>query len=230
MIQLIKLELLKYKFKGILIGFFSIILTTTSLCLAIFLSDEEGMSMLASADEWFKLGDIMFQICFIIFAGVLIADQVVGEFRNGTISILFSYPVPRKKIMAGKLLMIFCITGICYIAAIYFYIFSVAAAGRWIAAVPTTYSISWLAEKTPFILLSGVTVAGVGLFSLFFGMLKKSTSHTIIAATIIATVLNGSIGGDNERLTDIIAIPLFVCLIGLGAALFTCSRLNRMDI
>nr|MDH3155734.1 ABC transporter permease [Bacillus licheniformis] len=40
---------------------------------------------------------------FIVFAGVLIAKLVIGEYKNRTITVMFTYPVSRKKLMATKL-------------------------------------------------------------------------------------------------------------------------------
>ncbi|MDI3410257.1 ABC transporter permease subunit [Bacillus sonorensis] len=42
---------------------------------------------------------------FIVFAGVLIAKLIIGEYKNRTITVMFTYPVSRKKLMAAKLLL-----------------------------------------------------------------------------------------------------------------------------
>lgn len=48
------------------------------------------------------IGDVLYRVCFIVFAGVLIARVVVGEFDTGNARNLFTYPISRKNCWAAS--------------------------------------------------------------------------------------------------------------------------------
>lgn len=53
------------------------------------------MSMADAASMLLFIG-IFVRSVFIVFAGVLIAKLVIGEYKNRTITVMFTYPVSRK--------------------------------------------------------------------------------------------------------------------------------------
>ena len=101
MIHLMKLELMKEKFTGTLIALVSIMLFCLGFVVLICYSTlaEDGTFPFTTVQELFLIGDVLYRVCFIVFAGVLIARVVVGEFDTGNARNLFTYPIPRKKLM-----------------------------------------------------------------------------------------------------------------------------------
>lgn len=49
-------------------------------------------------------------MCFLVFTGVMLSVFIVGAYQNGTMSLVFSYPVRRQKLLAAQMLAvwIFC--------------------------------------------------------------------------------------------------------------------------
>lgn len=230
MIQLMKLELYKNKLRGTIIAFISI---TFSVCGILLygnhtLLSEDGEYMITSTDEMYLSVFVIYRLCFVIFAGVLIARYVIDEFSNGTIRTLFTYPIPRRKIMTGKLLLVFIITVISYILANIFSLLCFVLLNPWLRLVPDVLTYSMVAGKVPLILFDGLAVGGISLLALFFGMIKKSSVHTIVAATIISLVLNGN-WGSRSTLFDLAFVPILFCLLGILTVIFTCKNINRTD-
>lgn len=233
MIHLMKLELMKEKFTGTLIALFSILLSCLGFVILICYSTlaEDGSFPFTTAEELFLIGDVLYRVCFIVFAGVLIARVVVGEFNTGNARNLFTYPIPRKKLLAGKLLLVSLITFAGYTVSNLVYLVSVTILNNWKSMIPQHISMQMAAEAVPGILLEGVLLCGISLLALPFGMRKKSVSQTIVAASIISLVLNGGFGNNvNGRLYSIVGVPFLLCLVGIAAAIYTCRRVCRADV
>lgn len=233
MIHLMKLELMKEKFMGTLIALISILLFGVGFVILICYTTlaEDGSFAFATAQELFLIGDILYRVCFIVLAGVLIARIVVGEFDTGNARNLFTYPIPRKKLLAGKLLLVSLITYIGYTVSNLVYLVSVTVLNNWKSMVPQHISMQMAVEAVPGILLEGVLLCGISLLALPFGMRKKSVSQTIVAASIISLLLNGSFGDNvNGRLYSIAAVPVLLCLVGIAAAVYICRQVGRADV
>lgn len=233
MIHLMKLELMKEKFTGTLIALVSIMLFCLGFVVLICYSTlaEDGTFPFTTVQELFLIGDVLYRVCFIVFAGVLIARVVVGEFDTGNARNLFTYPISRKKLLGCKLLLVSLITFVGYTVSNLVYIVSVTLINNWKNMVPQHISLQMAAEAVPGILLEGVLLCGISLLALPFGMRKKSVSQTIVAASIISMVLNGGFGDNvNGRLYSIAAVPVLLCLVGIVAAVYTCRRVCRTDV
>lgn len=107
------LNLIKLEFKKTKLGWYYKGAVIANLCilglLCLIGSEEKNlpqakMSMADAASMLLVIG-IFVRSVFIVFAGVLIAKLVIGEYKNRTITVMFTYPVSRKKLMAAKLLL-----------------------------------------------------------------------------------------------------------------------------
>ena len=81
----------------------------------IFASKKEGGIEFTSLDFTFSMVNTMVKATFIIFASVLIARFIIEEYKSNTITVLFMYPINRKKLIIAK---------VAYCGIIYFYIYS----------------------------------------------------------------------------------------------------------
>ena len=111
MFHLMKLELKKFKLQSYVIG--AIIASMSILGFIIFISfieKSEGVFLFINYPESFLVIDTFVRGTFIIFAATLIAELIISEFKDKTITVLFMYPISRKKLMAAKLLVIMLFT------------------------------------------------------------------------------------------------------------------------
>lgn len=60
-------------------------------------------------EDFFFLVDST-RMIFIVFSGVLISKLVIEEYKDKTISLMFTYPISRKKIIISKLMIIIIFT------------------------------------------------------------------------------------------------------------------------
>src|SRR4029453_6249509 len=46
------------------------------------------------------------ELTFIVFTSVLMSKLILDEYKNRTISVLFTYPIPRSRIIFAKLILL----------------------------------------------------------------------------------------------------------------------------
>lgn len=180
--KLIKLELKKTKWRGLLLG-----AVVTNLLVALWVI---GSDVPNNEDRTY---DRVFQsimnysgITFIIFASVLMSRMVIDEYRNKTITLLFAYPVPRNMIFLAKLIIIgawafatellnniFVVTSLLITNAYYHYMTDTLTHDRLIAEVIR-------------MVIFAFTCASVSLIPLYFGMFRKTMPALIVSAFVLA--------------------------------------------
>lgn len=234
MIKLMKLELEKEKLGGSLLA--SVIILISAILLALLGSLLEEEASIGSAADLLMFGSLFLRVCFGILAGVLISKLIIAEFRNKTIHTLFTYPVSRKKIIASKLLIVFSCTFIVIGIADFLFGTSLFLINIFLPLTPDKILMSNVIGRIPDILFGAFMTAGLSLISLYFGMKKKSTSSTIVAAVVVNILINANInvtGGSNGINANLFMIPIFpilFCLAGIAIAYLSYRDIEKLDL
>lgn len=231
MLELVKLELKKYPFKRYLLNAAVACLLITALVLLIQCSPTlTGEEIFTDGGQLLGASEKMFRLTFLIFQSVLLGKIVVGEYRRRTVLSLYSYPIRRRKIISAKLLLILSFT---YLA---FVIGSLIANSLSLVLLRNTPLLAgqdlWLLWRQAAVLnaLSALITGIIGLVPLFFGMLKKSSTVTIVAGLLSALLLNSDGIGSGAPLGDILAVNLVMILLGLAAACLVLYRVENEDV
>lgn len=229
MLNIMKLEMKKYKMRGSVIGAF--IVTFISMAAIILMNLDEDVRM-NSYEETMSLINNIVSCIFIIFAAALISKYIISEYKDKTITVLFTYPIPRKKIMIAKLLIILAFTfmfGVISKLMIYsaFYFFNQFAhffEHEMTSALVWGYGVK--------IFVDSLLMSCVSLIPLYFGMRKHSIITTIISSLLVASVLysNVSFSDSNFALSNIVMIHILVSIIGLLIAYSAIYRIDRLDV
>ncbi|MBP1905423.1 ABC-type transport system involved in multi-copper enzyme maturation permease subunit [Paenibacillus turicensis] len=229
MLNIMKLEMKKYKMRGSVISAF--IITFISMAIIILLNFDVEARM-GSYDETMRLINNIVSCIFIIFAASLIAKYIISEYKDKTITILFTYPIPRKKIIIAKLLIILAFTfifGVISKLIIYtaFYLFNQYAhlfEHEMTSALLWGYGVK--------ILLDTLLMSCVSLIPLYFGMRKHSIITTILSSILVASVLysNVSFSDSNFALSNIVMVHFLVSIIGLLIAYSAIYRIDQKDL
>ncbi|MGM1046232.1 MAG: ABC transporter permease [Bacillota bacterium] len=229
MLKLMKLELKKHKmgwyWKGALIANFLIIVLTG---LISYVEEQDLKAAFSSFDEMFMAMSILVRVVFVIFAAVLIGKFIINEYNNKTISIMFTYPVPRKKLIAAKLLLIMGITFITILISNVMVVAVFIALNSVLHIIPGTPSMELLINEGIQMLIQGLSAAGISMVPLYFGMRKKSVAATIVSSFIFIAILNSNNGG--FYISSFIVIPITMGVIGLLIAYMSFRNVENVDV
>lgn len=229
MLNLIKLELRKFKIKGNILA--SVICTICILgliCMIYFIELSEGNITFENYEMAFRIINTFINATFIVFAGFLISKFIIEEYKNKTINLLFTYPINRKKIIISKVIIISVFTFISIVLS------SIVICGSF-------YLIQYLTHTTigeltyelishQFIIIgiSAFTNSIIALIPLYFGLRKKSVPVTMVTSFLMVSLLYS--GSENFNLASIIPVPIAFMLAGILIVYLTIRNIEKKDV
>lgn len=231
MLKLVKLELKKTKlgwyFKGAVIA---------NLCIFGFMCliglEERSLSTakMAYADTGstvFILG-LFVRSVYIVFAAVLIAKLVIGEYRNKTITVMFTYPISRKKLMTAKLLIVSGLTFVTIIVSELVLSAIIFKVNDYFHFSSGKLAFHALGGEIGAMLVYAAAAAGLCLVPLYFGMRKHSVSATIVSSVILMILISQN--SSELSLANNIYIPLALAAVGIIIAYRTIRKTDQEDV
>ncbi|MFF2179230.1 ABC transporter permease [Lysinibacillus sp. NPDC058147] len=229
MLNLMRLEMKKYHIgsyikKAVLANF--IILGV--IFMLIFITKIEGDQDFRTYQMAFGLIDSGVRAVFIIFASVLIAKFIIGEFKYKTITVAFMYPISRKKLIASKLAIVVLFTFSAIILSTIFVTAIFCAVSEGFQLLPDTLTFSFIIQRIPAMIMNAVSASCIALIPLYFGMRKYSIPATIVSSILIVSAVSSNSG--NFTLYDIIFIPITLAIIGIGVAYSSFRNIEKIDI
>lgn len=228
MLKLMKLELKKHKigwyWKGAVISSFLVIVLMGILPYL----DQELETAFGSFEEVFTAMSTLVRVVFVIMASVLIGTFIINEYNNKTISVLFTYPMPRKKLITAKILLIMGITLITILISNTVVIAVFIGLNAVLHIIPGTPSMDLLMKQGLEILIQGLSAIGISMVPLYFGMRKKSVSATIVSAVILISIINSNNG--DFSISSFIVVPITIGLIGLFIAYMSIRNIENVDV
>ncbi|MEK3756817.1 ABC transporter permease [Paenibacillus sp. FSL P4-0338] len=229
MLKLIRLELRKSKFtflKGVLIANLAIL---GFMILIAFTGIDEGD--FATYGDLFQGVSVFVKAIYIIFASVLISKLVIDEYKNNTITVLFMYPVPRKMLMAAKLIIVFLFTFLTIWLSNIVISGILAGVGYFLPdLIQGTLTMDLVITYSMQAGMDALYAAGIGLIPLYFGMRRKSVPATIVSAVLIVMLISSGFGNGSFRMGDLLGISVSLALAGVAVAYFSIRNIEHQDV
>jgi len=234
LLKLMKLEMRKFRIGSyIRAAMIANIIIIGFICLISLVEDgmldevPKGMPFV-DYDMAFYVIDTLVRATYIVFASVLISRIVIDEFRNKSITVLFMYPINRKKLIAAKLLVVMLFTFVAVIVGnlivgIGFYIVNLYAS---IIPEPITWSLA--AKELSKVTMGALATSFLSLIPLYFGMRKHSGPATIVSSLIVVAIICQNI--DGFTLYSIIAVPIGMALLGAAIAYMSIRNIEHVDV
>ena len=229
MLKLIRLEIKKYQLwryiKGVLIANLCFL---ALLVLIYVMETRSSRTPFESYDMAFLIIDSVIRATFTVFAAVLIAKLFLEEYKTGSISVLFMYPIKRQKLMIAKVLLIMIFTfATIFLSNLvlggFFYLMNQILH---FLAEPMTLGI--FMHNLRNILISALASAGIGLIPLYIGMHRKSVPATLVSAVLIVGVTSAT--SNDFSMFSITAVPVSLAAVGLLSTYLSIRNVETKDI
>ncbi|WP_170958203.1 MULTISPECIES: ABC transporter permease [Bacillus] len=225
MLNLMRLELMKFKVWPVIRGAL-IAICILSICIPLILWDEAGVN---GYNQTFAIIDTFSRGVFMIFGASLIARFIIQEFQEKTMTVMFMYPINRKKMMFAKMFIIICFT-LCFIMISDLIVFGIVYIFNLYHPVITgTLTVSILIQNVLKLFMNALAATGISLTPIYFGMKKYSVRTTIVSAIVIVALLNSGRGAGGT-LFDFVAIPIILACIGLLIAYMAIRKIEQVDL
>ena len=228
MLRLMKLELKKFKLGWYVKG--AVIANITILALMIFTSivaQVEGDPEIRDPQMMLLTASTLVRATFIVFGSVLIARLIIGEYKDKTILLMFSYPIHRKKMMASKLAITAIVTFITVIVSNILIVGVFFGIDSYFSILPNPFTVDQLVQEGINLVPLAIATAGISLIPLYFGMRKRSVPTTIVSSLIVVSIAMNS----NPSFSTATFLPLQLALAAIGVviAYYGIKNIERED-
>ena len=160
---------------------------------------------------------------FLVYSSVLTARLVIGEYSQRTITIMFSYPLNRMKLIASKLIIIMVYTAISMAIGYICCSGYIVLVDRFFDMLEGTFQISMLQTWIPMAITTVVVCTVLSLWPFIIGMIRKSVPATIVTSLIVI-VFRQLIISKNITYQESLLQILLVAFITFGLALFAFKK------
>ena len=220
MAHLIKLELKKFGIARNVIFMVAAILFSIlfiTICLLDSITDPEQNK--DTFESTYLVICLLMSFIFLVYSSVLTARLVIGEYNQRTITIMFSYPLNRTKLIASKLIIIMVYTAISmaigYVCCSGYIVF----VDRFFDMLEGTFQLSMLQTWMPMAITTVIVCTVLSLWPFIIGMIRKSVPTTIVTSLIIIVFRQVVISKNATNQESMLQIFL-VAIVTLVAALF----------
>lgn len=185
MTHLIKLELKKFGIaQNIIFMFAAILFSILFITISLWDSMTDPKQVKDTFESTYLVIGLLMSFIFLVYSSVLTAKLVIGEYNHRTITIMFSYPLNRIKLIASKLTIIMVYTAISmtigYICCSSYIIF----ADKSFNMLEGTFQPSMLRTWIPMAITTVIICMVLSLWSFIIGMIRKSVPATIVTSLI----------------------------------------------
>ena len=160
---------------------------------------------------------------FLVYSSVLTARLVIGEYSQRTITIMFSYPLNRMKLIASKLIIIMVYTAISMAIGYICCSGYIVLVDRFFVMLEGTFQISMLQTWIPMAITTVVVCTVLSLWPFIIGMIRKSVPATIVTSLVVI-VFRQLIISKNITYQESLLQILLVAFITFGVALFAFKK------
>nr|WP_019420808.1 ABC transporter permease [Paenibacillus sp. OSY-SE] len=227
--KLMSLELKKYKIggyiRGALIANVAILGMVLLMIHGVEYADE---AVFTSFSEVFIGIDMFVRGTFIVFAAVLLSRFIIDEFKNKSITVLFMYPINRKKLILAKLIIVFLFTFLSIIISDLLVSGAILAINEFTHKMSEPLTASIMTEASISFGMNALAASCMSLIPLYFGMRKYSTVTTITTSLLIIMIVCSNNGG--VSLNNIIIIPITLAIIGVFVAYAALRNIEHVDV
>jgi ABC-type transport system involved in multi-copper enzyme maturation permease subunit len=229
MLKLIKLEMKKVKMGGYIRGALIANLVIIAAIIIILIgSKSEGEVAFENYDFAFMIMGSLVKGTFIVFASVMLSRFIIEEYKTGTITLLFMYPINRKKLLLAKLIIVSVFTFVSTFLTNIFIDLVLILINNIYEFIPDNLTIEMLVYNFISISMGSLAATCMALIPLYFGMKKKSAPVTILSSLLIVTIVCSNINGFS--LGAIIAVPITLAVIGVLIGYLAIRNVEHIDV
>lgn len=185
MAHLLKLELKKFGvMRNIIFTFAAILFSIFFLTVSLVDSMTDPQQTKDSFDSTFLVTGLLIMMIFLVYASVLTAHTVIAEYNQKTITIMFSYPVNRRQLIAAKLILIMVYTALSMATAYLCCCGYIIAADKAFDMLDGTFQPVFLQTWIPSAAISIIICTVLSLWPFIIGMVRKSVPAAIITSLL----------------------------------------------
>ena len=233
MIKLLKLELKKQNIRMYIIS--SIIVSIVMLCFLFLFayapqidSNDKDLSFFAGYKNIISLFSMFNMFVFAMLGSVMYSKFVIEDYMDNKLILLFSYPIPRKKVLLSKIVLVGGFMVLAMILSLLFNFVTFISLDYFLKWMNDSFSMAFFVELIEKSILMTISAFCVSFFACALGFIKKSVPTTVVSAMVLGSMLSNSGVSNNKSLIYIFAIIL-ICLT-VGSFVYLLNKVQKMEV
>lgn len=167
-------------------------------------------------------------MAFLVFTSAMLASFIVSAYRNGTMKLMFSYPIRRQKILISQMLAVWIFNfGALVITKLGIYGAILLGSRYMTASFPLDYDMTSAGFYLQVIVKSAVTVT-MSFIALFVGMALRSSKAVLVTSFLLIFLTQANVG--DLTLADNRLFPLLLTAVSLICAFLVICRVETRDL
>lgn len=187
--------------------------------------EDADLLLFAGYDNVITLSTLICMAIFCVLSSVMYSRFVIDEYAGKQATLLFSYPVDRRKILLAKLLVVFIYI---FIAMVICNLLSLGIFGiteKIEPMVSDTMTTDIIAKAIRGTIIMGFTAASLGVVATGVGFIKKSVPTTIVSSVVMVAVLGNIMSG---ALTNVGFLYVLLGISALTAIIVTTILMGKV--
>ncbi len=186
MAHLLKLEIRKFRLpRKMITAFLAVAFCMLFITVSLVDSMADPEQTKDTFESTFLVIGLLVSLVFLIYSSILTSTLVINEYSQRTITILFSYPLNKRLLIAIKMMLIMAFTAISilfgYVCCCGYIIGMDHAFDMLEGSFQTAYLSQWVAMAVTSAIVCGI----LSWWPFVIGMIRKSVPATIVTSLIV---------------------------------------------
>ena len=176
-----------------------------------------GNSAISSSIELFT------SMAFLVFTSVMLSTYIVSAYKNKTMSLMFSYPIKRQKILISQIFNFVALV----LTKLLIYGCILLGSQFMVSSFPLDYNMASMGFYIQ-LLLKSVVIVTMSFIALFIGMAMKSSKATIVSSFLLIFLTQANVG--DFSLADNAILPVVLMVLSLIFAFLSIYNVETKDL
>ena len=172
--------------------------------------------------------ELFTSMSFLVFTSVMLSSFIVSAYKDKTMTLMFSYPVKRQKILISQMLSVWIF---CFIALVLtkllLYGCILLGSQFMVSSFPIDYNMASLGFYVQLIVKS-ISIVTMSFIALFIGLAMKSSKATIISSFLLIILTQANIG--ELTMANNAVFPFILTIISLIFAFLSVFGVEKKDL
>lgn len=212
----------------------SMVIITALMYLLVFIPkldpSEANSELFTSYYNLAGIANLLLMVDFTILSAVMSAKFIIEDYTGKRKALLFSYPVPRQKVLGAKMCLIFLYTAgamfLCGTAVFGIFFLTESVAGICPDRLSLQTIIYCFFSLALYSLLAGVW----GVIALWIGFGRQSVTAAIVAAVILSLVMCQFMSAVMNSLTGLLVLLLSGIIGAVTAWMNLKNKIVNMEV
>ncbi len=230
MSHLLKLELKKFRLpRKMIFAFFAVAFCLLFITVSIVDSMTDPEQTKDTFESTFLVIGLLVSFVFLIYSSILTSSLVINEYSQRTITILFSYPLNKKLLIAIKMLLIMTFTAISMLFGYVCCCGYIVGMDYAFDMLDGSFQMAYLPEWIPMAVTSIIICSILSWWPFVIGMIRKSVPATIVTSLIVLLVRQLIITKNPTNQENLLQIVLVLVVTLAAVMIIFREKVTKID-